>query len=141
MGPVLPVKILVVCTHNAVRSQMAEAFFRSHAADRFTTHSAGTDPTQVDPRTIQVMNEVGIDLADYTAKSIKEFVGQHIHYVITVCEQARQSCPNFPGALEKLHWDLPDPQTASGTPEEQLDFFRSIRYTIRKNVNAFLATH
>ena len=134
-------KVLVICTHNSVRSQMAEAFFHAGAADRFTVHSAGTEPGSIDPRTVQVMNEVGIDLSGRMAKDVSEFVGQRFDTVITVCESARQACPDFPGLAEKLHWNLSDPKAAAGTPEEQLAQFRTIRDAVKTLVAEFLKTH
>ncbi len=134
-------KVLVICTHNSARSQMAEAFFHAGAADRFTVHSAGIEPGSIDPRTVQVMNEVGIDLSGCQAKDLREFVGQRFDTVITVCESARQACPDFPGLAEKLHWNLPDPKAASGTPEEQLAQFRVLRDAVKDLVAEFLKTH
>lgn len=141
MSEVRPKKVLLVCTHNSVRSQMAEAFMRSMAADRFIVHSAGTEPTGVDPTVVRVMGEVDIDISGWMSKSIVEFVGQRFDCVLTLCDSARQSCPDFPGAADRLHWDLPDPGSAAGTPEEQLELFRGIRDRIRELVTDFLSTH
>ena len=141
MSEVRPKKVLLVCTHNSVRSQMAEAFLRSMAEDRFIVHSAGIEPTGVDPTVVRVMGEVDIDISGWMSKNIDEFASQRFDCVLTLCEGARRSCPDFPGPTNRLHWDLPDPASAAGTPEEQLEFFRGIRDRIRELVTDFLSTH
>ena len=141
MSPHLPKRVLVICTHNAVRSQMAEAFFLVQAPDRFNVHSAGTNPIRVDPRTVQVMREVGVDISSAMSKSLDEFVRQRFDYVITVCSDADRTCPGFPGPVEISHWDLPDPASVHGKPEDQIAVFRQVRDRIRDLVADFIKTH
>ena len=141
MTPARPKRVLVICTHNAVRSQMTEAFLLARASDRFNTHSAGTNPTRVDPRTVQVMRELGIDVSQCMAKSLDQFITQRFDFVITVCSQADRTCPGFPGPVQVIHWDLPDPASAPGTPEEQLNLFRQVRDRISALVDDFINTH
>lgn len=131
-------KVLFLCTGNSCRSQMAEGFLRNMAGDKFEAYSAGVNPTQVNPLSIKVMNEVGIDISKQKSKSVREFVGQKFDYVITVCDNAKQSCPVFPGKYEKIHWNLKDPAQAQGTKEEKLKLFREVRNQIKENILSFL---
>lgn len=137
-GPGKP-KILVVCTGNSARSQMAEGFLRQMLGDRFQIYSAGTHPTAVRPEAIEVMREVGIDISGQRSKSTGEFLGQEFRYVITVCDQARESCPVFPGAAERLHWSLEDPAQAQGDQEQRKAVFRRVRDQIAERVSEFAA--
>jgi len=131
-------RVLFLCTGNSCRSQMAEGFLRHMAGDRFEAFSAGVKPTQVNPLAIKVMAEAGIDISKHRSKSAMEFIGQKFDFVVTVCDNAKQTCPIFPGKYEKIHWDLEDPVEAQGTEEERLVFFRRIRDEIKNNVLAFI---
>ena len=130
-------RVLFLCTGNSCRSQMAEGFLRHMAGDRFEVFSAGVKPTQVNPLAIKVMAEVGVDISKHRSKSAMEFIRQQFDYVITVCDNAKQICPVFPGKYEKIHWDLEDPAEAKGNEEERLSFFRRIRDEIKSMVNNF----
>jgi arsenate reductase len=116
-----------LCTHNSARSQMAEGLLRHLAGDRFEVMSAGTEATHVRPLAVRAMDEVGIDISGQESKTLDRYVGEPFDYVITVCEEANEACPFFPGAAERLHWSLPDPAAAQGTEEERLEVFRSVR--------------
>jgi len=123
-------KVLFICTHNSARSQMAEAFLRSSYSGDFEAQSAGTEPTGVHPYTLQVMREIGIDISNERSKSLREFLGMDFDYVITVCDQARESCPFFPGR-KIIHKAFEDPARARGTEEEILSTFRKVRDEIK----------
>jgi arsenate reductase len=112
-------RVLFLCTHNSARSQMAEGLLRHAAGDRFEVHSAGTEATRVRPLAIQDMRELGIDISTQTSTALGPFVDQQFDYVITVCDEANESCPIFPNAVHRLHWSLRDPSTASGTAGQQ----------------------
>jgi len=131
-------RVLFLCTGNSARSQMAEGFLRHLAGDKFEVYSAGVNPTLVNPLAIKVMDEAGIDILAQKSKSVMEFIGQKFDYVITVCDNARKTCPVFPGRYQKIHWDLEDPAQASGTEEEKLIIFRKIRNQIKENIITFL---
>jgi len=133
--------ILVVCTGNSARSQMAEGLLRRLLGDRFDVYSAGTKPTSVRPEAIEVMAEIGIDISHHRSKSVEEFLGREFRYVITVCDQARQSCPVFPGAGERLHWGLEDPAQALGDLEQRKAVFRRVRDLIGERVKQFASEH
>ena len=130
-------RILFLCTGNSCRSQMAEGFLRHMAGDKFEVFSAGIKPTQVNPLAIKVMAEVGVDISKHRSKSAMEFIGQQFDYVVTVCDNAKQTCPIFPGKYEKIHWDLEDPAEAKGNEEERLIFFRRIRDEIKNMISNF----
>ncbi len=130
-------RILVVCTGNSARSQMAEGLFRHQLSDRYEVQSAGTKPTQVRPEAIAVMREIGIDISGHRSKSIDEFLGQEFRYVITVCDNARESCPVFPGKTQRIHWSFEDPAAAPGSEEERKAEFRRIRDQIADRIRAF----
>ena len=133
-------RVLFLCTGNSCRSQMGEGFLRSMAGDKFEVFSAGVKPTTVNTLAIKVMAEVGIDISSHRSKSAMVFIRQKFDYVITVCDNAKQACPIFPGKYEKIHWDLEDPAEAVGSEEEKSVVFRKIRDQIQKNVSEFLAT-
>lgn len=124
-------KVLFICTHNASRSQMAEGFLRAMKGDRYEVFSAGTEPRGVNPCTIRVMAEAGIDLHDHRSKSVDEFRDMAFDEVVTVCDSARESCPVFPGGGRKSHKSFPDPSLFKGTDEEILSGFRTVRDSIR----------
>jgi arsenate reductase len=131
-------RVLFLCTGNSARSQIAEGFLRHMAGDKFEVYSAGVKPTQVNPLAIKVMAEVGVDMSKHRSKSAMEFIGQKFDYVITVCDNAKQTCPVFPGHYEKLHWSLEDPAEAEGSEEDKLKVFRKIREEIKDNVLVFI---
>jgi arsenate reductase len=131
-------KVLFLCTHNSARSQMAEGLLRQLAGDRFEVMSAGTEATHVRPLTVRAMDEVGIDISGQESKTLDRYVGEPFDYVITVCEEANEACPFFPGAAERLHWSLPDPAAAQGTEEERLEVFRSVRDLLRDYIEGEL---
>ncbi len=120
-------KILVLCTANSARSQMGEGLFRSEVGDRFDVFSAGTRATFVRPEAVAVMAEIGIDLSTHRSKTIDEFLGQEFAYVVTVCDNAKESCPVFPAATRRIHWGLEDPAAVTGSEEERRAAFRRIR--------------
>lgn len=129
-------KILVLCTGNSARSQMGEGLFRTEGGPGVEVFSAGTKPSLVRPEAIAVMKELGIDLSGHRSKSVDEFAGQTFDLVVTVCDNARDTCPVFP-ARERLHWSFEDPAARQGTEEERLAEFRRIRDQIHQRVKAF----
>lgn len=134
-------RVLFVCTHNSARSQMAEAFLRGHGNGAFEPFSAGTQATRVRAEAIAVMAELGIDISDHESKTVERYVGEPFDWVVTVCDQARQTCPVFPGALHTAHWGFDDPSEAEGTEEERLAVFRRVRDEINAHVKAFVLAH
>jgi arsenate reductase len=131
-------KVLFVCTQNSCRSQMAEGLLRHDAGDLFEVFSAGTKPSQVRPEAIAVMREVGIDISGHRCKSFEEFTGQHFDYVITVCDNAQESCPVFPAQTTRLHWSIADPAAVQGSEEQRFEAFRRIRDELRRRVRDFI---
>ncbi len=131
-------EILILCTGNSARSQMAEGWLRAHAGDRFEVFSAGTHPSRVRPEAIAVMGELGIDIAGHRSKSVEEFAGRQFDYVVTVCDAAREACPVFPGKAQRLHWSFDDPAQAQGTEQERLAAFRRVRDEIAREFKAFV---
>jgi arsenate reductase (thioredoxin) len=130
--------VLFLCTHNSARSQMAEGLLRYLAGDRFEVMSAGTEATHVRPLAIQAMDEFGIDISGQESKTLEGYLGKPFDYVITVCDSANEACPVFPGARRRLHWSFEDPAQATGTEEERLRVFRSVRNRIRERIEADL---
>lgn len=120
-------RVLFLCTHNAARSQMAEALVRHLARDRFEAHSAGTTPTQPHPLAVAAMGEIGLDISSQRSKSVDEFARGPFDYVITLCDEAKEACPIFPAGVRILHWGLPDPSAALGDETARLAVFRQIR--------------
>ena len=131
-------RVLFLCTGNSARSQMAEAFLRSMGGDRFEALSAGTDPVPVKPEAIRVMAERGVDISHQHSKGAREFLGQGFPYLITVCDQANEHCPIFPGVIHRLHWSFEDPAAAKGSDEERRRVFRRVRDEIEAAVGRFL---
>jgi arsenate reductase (thioredoxin) len=121
-----PTRVLFVCTGNSARSIMAEALLRHHGGPEFEVFSAGTEPKGVNPLTLRVLAGAGMETAGLHSKSVQEFLGQRFDYVITVCDQAREACPVFPGSHQSLHWAYDDPAAAEGSEEERLAVFRSV---------------
>ena len=119
-------RVLILCTGNSARSQMAEGLLRHDAGDVYEVFSAGTKPTRVRPEAITVMREVGIDISGHRSKSVDEFAGQDFDYVITVCDNAKESCPIFPAKTKRIHWSIEDPAAVQGSEEETLTAFRRV---------------
>jgi arsenate reductase (thioredoxin) len=133
-------RVLFLCTHNSARSQMAEAFLRSLAGDRFEVASAGTEPTRVHALAIRAMAEVGIELDGHTSKVVDEFADQSWDYVITVCDAANEACPVFPKTASRLHRRFVDPSQAAGSDAERLEVFRRVRDQIKAQLAGWLKT-
>jgi arsenate reductase len=132
-------RVLVLCTHNSARSQMAEGLLRARAPDRFEVASAGTEATRVHPLAIRAMDEVGIDLRGHTSKTLDRFLTEPWDHVITVCDAAAERCPVFPGRAARAHWSLEDPSAARGSEEERLAAFRRVRDQIDARLREWLA--
>lgn len=131
-------RVLFLCTHNSARSQMAEGLLRKIAGDEFEVFSAGTEQTRVQPLAIEAMREIGIDISGHSSKALEVFDGQTFDYVITVCDRANESCPVFPGTTERIHWSFEDPTAATGTDEQKLRAFRTVRDAIQQRLRMFL---
>ena len=132
-------RVLILCTGNSARSQMAEGLMRHDAGERFDVFSAGVEPTRVRPEAIEVMREVGIDISDHRSKSVDEYGGEDFDYVITVCDNANERCPIFPGNTKRIHWSFADPAAVEGSEEEKLRVFRRVRDEIRHRLRLFVA--
>jgi arsenate reductase len=130
-------RVLVLCTGNSARSQMGEGLFREEGGGDYEVFSAGTRPSQVRPEAIAAMREIGIDISGNRSKSVDEFVGQPFDYVLTVCDNARDTCPVFPGTAERIHWSIEDPAAVQGAEEERLAAFRRIRDQLQERVKGF----
>ncbi len=130
-------RILVLCTGNSARSQMGEGLFRQEGRGAYQVDSAGTQPSHVRPEAIAAMKEIGIDISAHRSKSVSEFEGQPFDYVVTVCDNARDNCPVFPGSAQRIHWSLEDPAAVQGTEQERMDAFRRIRDQLHERVKAF----
>ena len=135
-------RVLFLCTGNSARSQMAEAFLRQYGSDQFESYSAGLEPKRINPLTIQVMQEIGIDLSNQRSKGVQEFLGKvFIHELITVCDKAEKNCPTaWPGIIKKMHWSFEDPAVFEGSDEEKLAKFREIRDQIDQKVRDWVNT-
>ncbi len=132
-------RVLFLCTGNTARSQMAEAWLRKYAGERFEVYSAGLKPSAVNPLTIQVMQEAGVDMSAARSKGLDEFIGRlHFGYLITVCSQAEKQCPIFPGMGIRLHWPFEDPAAFDGTPEQKSAMFRQVRDAIEAQVKRWV---
>jgi arsenate reductase len=127
-------KVLFLCTGNSARSQMAEGYLRHAAGDDFEALSAGVEPKGLNPLAVQAMSEIGVDITPQKSKDVREFLGQAVPYVITVCDNAKQRCPIFPHTYKFLHWNLEDPAEATGSQEEKLAVFRRVRDEIRQRI-------
>jgi ArsR family transcriptional regulator, arsenate/arsenite/antimonite-responsive transcriptional repressor / arsenate reductase (thioredoxin) len=134
-----PLRILFLCAHNSARSQMAEGFLRSKSHHQIKAFSAGPDPLSVNPFAIQVMREFNIDIHEQQSKGQDQFLDQSFDYVITVCDRARESCPNFPGNPIKIHWSIADPTLMTGSPEAQLQTFQAAANELDGRIDFFLA--
>jgi arsenate reductase len=133
--------ILVLCTGNSCRSQIAEGFLRRYAGEKANVYSAGIETHGVNPRAISIMNEVGIDLSNHTSNHVDEYIHINFDFVITVCDNAKERCPYFPTKAEKFHYNFPDPAKASGTEEEIVNEFRRVRVLIDDYCKDFVQKH
>ncbi|MEW5957133.1 MAG: arsenate reductase ArsC, partial [Chloroflexota bacterium] len=133
-------RVLFLCTGNSARSQMAQAFLRKYAGEVFEAHSAGLDPKSINPYTVRVMEEIGIDLDGQYSKSLRDYLGKvHCRYLITVCAHAEKNCPRvFPSVVEHLHWEFEDPAAFEGPEEARLQKFRDIRDQIDERLKVWL---
>jgi arsenate reductase (thioredoxin) len=130
-------RVLILCTGNSARSQMAEGLLRHDSGERFEVESAGTRPSSVRPEAIAVMRELGIDISGHRSKHVDEFERQRFDYVITVCDNARESCPVFFSAAKKLHHNFEDPAALQGPEEKRLALFRRVRDELRAYLDQF----
>ena len=130
--------VLILCTGNSARSQMAEGLLRHLAADRFEVFSAGVAPTGVRTEAIEALAELGIDISNHRSKSVDEFLGQKFDYVITVCDNAKEHCPVFAGETKRIHWSFADPAAVAGEPEVRLAAFREVRDQIAERLRKFV---
>jgi arsenate reductase len=137
------IAVLFLCTGNSARSQMAEAFLHKYGGDRFEVHSAGLEPKGINPYTVRVMNEIGIDLNGQRSKDVMEYLGRkHFGYLITVCAHAEENCPTtFPGVSQRLHWPLEDPAAFQGSDEAKMAKFREVRDQIGQRIQDWLKEH
>lgn len=132
-------RVLILCTGNSCRSQMAEGILRHYGNTHLDVESAGSEPSKVNEIAIQVMKEIGIDISNHRSKSLNEFLDQQFDYVITVCDKANSSCPVFPGAAKRLHWPFPDPPHGKNVNEQVLRQFRQVRDRIHDKFQKFAA--
>jgi arsenate reductase len=133
-------RVLILCTGNSARSQMAEGLLRALADDQFDVYSAGSKPSVVNPLAIRAMAERGIDISRQRSKHLREYIEQPFDYVITVCDQAAETCPVFPGRAQRIHWSFPDPAAVEGSDEEKLASFRQVRDAIETQLKVWLLT-
>jgi protein-tyrosine-phosphatase len=131
-------RVLVLCTHNSARSQMAEGLLRHLSGGRIAAFSAGTEATRVHPLAIAAMAGAGIDIAGQRSKHLGEFAGQPFDYVITVCDSAGESCPVFPGTPQRIHWSIPDPSAVEGSEEKRLKAFQAAMADLETRLGNFL---
>jgi arsenate reductase (thioredoxin) len=132
-------KVLFLCTGNSARSQIGEAMLRKYAGDRFEVHSAGLEPSVINPYTVRVLEEVGIDTSQQHAKPLATYVGRvHFGYLITVCSKAEEKCPIFPGMGVRLHWPFEDPAAFEGSDAEKMVKFRQVRDQIEAKVKEWV---
>jgi arsenate reductase len=131
--------VLVLCTGNSCRSQIAEGYFRHFAGGKATIYSAGIETHGVNPKAVQVMAEDNIDISHHTSNNVDEYAGISFDYLITVCDNAKENCPYFPTSAQKFHYNFPDPAKATGTPEEVLSEFRRVRDLIKIYSKDFVA--
>jgi arsenate reductase len=135
-------RVLILCTGNSARSQMAEGLLRHDGGGQFEVESAGVNPSRVRPEAVEAMREVGIDISGHRSKSAEEFVGQDFDYIITVCDNARETCPFFPGHAERIHRSFEDPPApGAADPDTTMAVFRRVRDEIREWVREFIREH
>jgi len=130
-------RVLILCTGNSARSQMAEGLLRHDAGDRFEVFSGGTRPSAVRPEAIAVMRELGVDIGGHRSKHVDTFAGQAFDYVLTVCDNAKESCPVFPGEATRIHRSFEDPAMFDGSEDERMAVFRRVRDEIREYLRTF----
>ncbi|MGC1378819.1 MAG: arsenate reductase ArsC [Anaerolineales bacterium] len=135
-------RVLFLCTGNSARSQMAEAFLNKYAGERFEAYSAGLEPKGVNPLTIKVMNEVGVDMSAHTSKGVATYLGKVLfQYLVTVCDNAEKNCPTvWPGVNHRLHWSFEDPAAFDGADNEKLEKFRQVRDQIEQKVKTWVTS-
>ena len=131
-------RVLILCTGNSARSQMAEGLLRQMAGDEFESFSAGVAPTSVRREAIEVLAEIGIDISNQRSKSVDEFLGQEFDFVITVCDNANEQCPVFPGKTKRIHWSFADPAAVEGDHELRTAAFRTVRDQIAERLREFV---
>jgi protein-tyrosine-phosphatase len=134
-------RVLFVCTHNSARSIMAEALLRDRGGNAFVACSAGTEPGEVRPLTLQVLEVAGLPIDGLRSKSLDEFIGQRFDYVVTVCASARERCPSFPGEGKRLHWGYDDPSIATGTDDERREAFQQVFAAIAERIDILIEAH
>ena len=132
--------VLILCTGNSARSQMAEGLLHALAGEQMEVFSAGTNPSVINPLAIQAMKERGIDISQQRSKHLDEFLQQPFDYVITVCDNAAERCPVFPGPAKRIHWGFADPAAATGTQEQRMMVFRTVRDQIEAQLRVWLET-
>ena len=132
-------RVLILCTGNSARSQMAEGLLRSISGDRFEVASAGVAPSHVRAEAIEAMKEIGIDISTHRSKSVDEFIGEGFDYVITVCDNANEQCPVFPGRTTRIHWSFEDPAAIRGDTATRMEAFRRVRDAISKRLKEFVS--
>ncbi len=131
-------EVLILCTANSCRSQMAEGLINHYLGNQWKAYSAGFEPSFVNPGAIKAMGELGIDISRHTSKGLDAFAGKSFDLVVTVCGDADEKCPVFPGGTKKVHMGFPDPAKAAGTEEEKMQVFRSVRDEMRARLLTFL---
>lgn len=134
-------RVLILCTGNSARSQMAEGLMRSMGGDKFDVESAGTVASFVRPQAIAAMAEIGMDIKSHRSKCLDEFLGTSFDHIITVCDNANQTCPAFPGRAKRTHWSLEDPAEVDGTEQEKLAAFRTIRDQLIIKIKEFISSN
>ena len=133
-------RVLILCAGNSCRSQMAEGILRHYGSDKFEVESAGSEPSKVNETAVKVMKEIGIDISQHRSKHVSEFLGQHFHYIITVCDKANESCPIFPGVSRRLHWSFPDPPHQKEISPDIFNEFRKVRDLIHEKFKGVALT-
>ncbi len=134
-------RVLILCTGNSARSQMAEGILRNDAGDRFEVFSAGTKPGSVRPEAVEAMREIGIDISGHRSKSLDEYLGENFDYIITVCDNAAENCPVFPGKAERIHQSFEDPPPPGVSDDaHRMSIFRRVRDEIREWLKSFVNT-
>jgi arsenate reductase len=128
-------RVLFLCTGNSARSQMAEGYLRHAVPDQFEAVSAGIEPKGLNPLAVEAMREIGIDISNHQSKDVVGLLGQHMPYIVTVCDNAQERCPIFPGTWKFLHWSLEDPAALEGTHEERLAAFRKVRDQLIEHID------
>jgi arsenate reductase len=136
--PGSPIRVLFVCTGNSARSVMAEALLRRRGGSDFEVHSAGTEPKGINPLTVRILKEAGLPTDGLGSKSVSEFLDQRFDYVVTVCDEARQVCPVFPGSHQSMHWGYEDPALATGSEDERLAVFRRVFTQLGERIGLFV---